>query len=349
MLPQETFQRIDIMRFPLIVGVVFAHAYPGTSNNIITVFVYNLICNGLVRIAVPLLFLISGYLFFINFDLSKQTYWKKIQARRGSLFIPFLIWNCATLLIFALAQTIPATRIYFSGVNAPISSYGLFDYFNAILGLDRMPIAMQFWFIRDLMLLVLLTPVIQFLNRYVPLLFLMTLYICWMLGYWPVHIPAVEPVFFFSAGAFLGSRKYNIFALDKYGILMISIYVPTLLFTSLFVENPLAPYLHRIGIMLGIISAMYLSKQLVTYPQSKNKLLELSAISFFVFATHEPVQLIMRKLVYRILMPESWLLELALYFIIPTCIIFFLVSAYNFLGNVAPNILKIITGKRAKS
>ena len=73
MLPQETFQRIDIMRFPLIVGVVFAHAYPGTSNNIITVFVYNLICNGLVRIAVPLLFLISRYLFLINFDLTKQT------------------------------------------------------------------------------------------------------------------------------------------------------------------------------------------------------------------------------------------------------------------------------------
>lgn len=349
MLAQDTFQRIDIMRFPLIVGVVVAHAYPGTLNSFIALFIYNFICHGLVRIIVPLLFLISGYLFFINFDLSKQTYLSKFQARIRTLLLPFLIWNIATLMIFALAQSIPSTSGFFSGVNSPIASYTMFDYLNAILGINRMPIAMQFWFIRDLMILVLLTPVIHYANKRAPLIFLMALYICWMLDFWPVYTPAVEPVMFFSAGAFLGERKANIFALDKYGMVTTPIYVLILVFTSLFAQSQLSPYLHRTGIILGMVSAMFISKQALKLPLVKNKLLELSAMSFFVFAAHEPLQLIIRKLAYRVLMPESMVSELALYFVIPTFIIVLLLEAYRVLEGIAPYLLKVVTGERTKS
>jgi len=346
MLPQDTFQRIDIMRFPLIAGVVFAHAYPGSSNNFITVFIYNFICNDLRR--VPLLFLISGYVFFIKFDPSKQTYWSKFNARIRSLLIPFLIWNIATLLIFALAQSIPSTSAFFSGFNAPIASYSVFDYFNAILGINRMPIAVQFWFIRDLMVLVLLTPFIHYVYSRMPKLFLMLLFMCWMLDFWPIYVPSVEATLFFSVGAFLGERRDDIFSLDKFGIIAIPIFIMIAVYTILFAQSPLSPYLHRIGIVLGIISAMYISKQVMKWPQAKNKLLELSKMSFFVFAAHEPLQIIIRKLVYRVLMPASWWLELALYFMIPTCIIAFLIATYHLLDNVAPNILRVITGKREK-
>jgi len=349
MLPQDTFQRIDIVRFPLIVGVVIAHACPGTLSSPINIFIYNFICNGLVRIIVPMLFLISGYLFFIKFGLSEQTYLSKFQSRIRTLLIPFLFWNITTLLTFSLAQTLSATSGYFTGVNAPIANYGVFDYFNAILGIERMPIAMQFWFIRDLMLLVLLAPVIQFFIKRVPLLFLITLYICWMLDYWPVYMPAVEPMMFFSAGAFMGARKDNIFVLDKYGIYMIPFYFVILLFTSLFAENPLTPYLHRSGIMLGIVSAMSISKYVIKLKRVKNKLLELSSISFFVFAAHEPLQVIIRKFAYKIFIPESWVSELVLYFVIPVFIVTVLTETYHVLEFVAPNLLKVITGERVKS
>ena len=349
MLAQDAYQRIDIMRFPLIVGVVVAHAYPGPLNSFINIFIYNFICHGLARIIVPLLFLISGYLFFINFDSSKQTYWSKFQARIRTLLIPFLIWNIATLLIFALAQTIPLTSGFFSGVNSPIASYSFFDYFNAIFGINRMPIAMQFWFIRDLMLLVLLTPIIHYAIRRIPLIFLVTLYSCWMVDYWPVYTPAIEPVLFFSVGAFLGESKADIFALDKYGMVTTPIYFLIVVFTSLFVQSPLTPYLHRTGIVLGMVSALFISKQVIKLPQAKNKLLELSTMSFFVFAAHEPLQLIIRKLAYRVLMPESMVSELVLYFVIPTVIIVLLIEAYRVLEAIAPDLLKVVTGERTKS
>lgn len=337
-----------MMRFPLIVGVVFAHAYPGVGNNFISVFIYNFICNGLARISVPLLFLISGYLFFINFDLSKQTYWSKLQDRIGTLFIPFLIWNFATLFIFALAQLIPLTTAFFSGLNASIASYSVFDYFNAIVGINRMPIAIQFWFIRDLMVLALLTPLIHFINSRIPKLFLTLLYICWMLDFWPIYIPSVEATLFFSIGTFLGGRHQNLFALDKFGVLVIPIYILILVITSLFVHNTVTPYIHRIGIIMGIASTMFISKQALKWSSIKEKLLELSTMSFFVFAAHEPLQLIIRKLTYRLLMPESWVAEVLLYLLIPISVIIILVTSYRVLETYTPNLLRVITGKRAK-
>lgn len=349
MLAQDTSQRIGMMRFPLIVGVVFAHAYPGAGYNFISVFVYNFICHGLARIAVPLLFLISGYLFFINFDLSKQTYWSKFQARIGTLLIPFLIWNFATLLIFALAQKIPLTSGFFSGLNSPIASYSLFDYINAIFGINRMPIAMQFWFIRDLMILVLLTPVINYVNSRIPTLFLTLLFICWMLDFWPVYVPSVEAALFFSIGTFLGGRNQNLFVMDKYGFFVIPIYILLLVITSLFLHNPLITYVHRIGILLGIVSAMFISKQAMKWPRVKDKLLELGAMSFFVFAAHEPLQIIIRKLVYKLFLPEAWSTEVALYFVIPISVIFILIKSYLVLEAFAPHLLKVITGERTKS
>lgn len=348
MLTHDTFQRIDIMRFPLIVGVVFAHAYPGTLNSIGTILIYNFVCQGLVRITVPLLFLISGYLFFINFDLSKQTYRSKFQSRIRTLLIPFIIWNVATLIIFALAQKISLTSSFFSGLNSPIASYSLFDYFNAIVGINRMPIAMQFWFIRDLMVLVLLTPVINYLNCRIPTLFLSLMFICWLFNFWPVYVPSIEATLFFSVGSYLGERKSDIFALDKHGVMMMPIYVFILVFTSLFMQNPLAPLLHKIGIILGIVSAMFVSKQVMKLPRVKDKLLELGAASFFVFAAHEPLQLIIRKLTYRLLMPESWVSEVLLYFLIPISVIFILVKSYQELEMSRPNLLKVITGERTK-
>ena len=349
MLAQDTSQRICMMRFPLIVGVVFAHAYPGVGNNFISVFIYNFICNGLARIAVPLLFLISGYLFFINFDLSKQTYWSKFQARIGTLLIPFLIWNFATLLIFAFAQKISLTSGFFSGLNSPIAIYSSFDYFNAIFGINRMPIAVQFWFIRDLMVLVLLTPVIHYVNSRIPTLFLTLLFICWMLNFWPVYVPSVEAMLFFFIGTLLGCRHQNLFAMDKYGFYVLPIYLLVLVITSLFVHNPSIIYVHRIGILLGIVSAMFISKQVMKWPRLKDKLLELGLMSFFVFAAHEPLQIIIRKLVYKLFLPETWITEVALYFVIPISVIFILIKSYRLLETFTPNLLKTITGERTKS
>jgi surface polysaccharide O-acyltransferase-like enzyme len=97
MITQNVSSRLKALRFPLIVGVVFIHAYTtkvllegghqaGTEHVDFAVsFVRNLISQGIARVAVPMFFLMSGYLFFQGYDGSMRAYRRKLQS---SLPIP---------------------------------------------------------------------------------------------------------------------------------------------------------------------------------------------------------------------------------------------------------------------
>lgn len=358
MLDQASSQRLNLLRFPLIVGVVFIHAYStsialstGTigisQSNFITNFVMNVVSQGIARVAVPLFFLMSGYLFFFEFGASKAMYIKNFRIRIRTLLVPFLFWNLITLLFFAFAQAMPVTNVYFSGaVIAPIASYDIFDYFINIFGIGKYPISYQFWFIRDLMLLVLLTPIIQFMNKRAPVPFLLTLFFCWILNRWLVNAPSSDAILFFSVGAFLGGYKKSLFTLDKHGIAITTIYLPIVIIGALFPQGPFASYLHKIGIVFGVIATLFSTQWIMRLPHMKKMLFSLSEVSFFVFAAHEPLQVILRKLSYKILLPETWMLVLALYFIVPIFVIAFLLATYRILSGITPGFLSVITGGR---
>ena len=78
MIDETSSLRLKLLRFPPIIGVVYIHAYftaitfshgtIGTEDlNPATDFIRVLVSQGLARIAVPLFFLMAGYLFFANF------------------------------------------------------------------------------------------------------------------------------------------------------------------------------------------------------------------------------------------------------------------------------------------
>ncbi|APW37491.1 hypothetical protein RD110_10060 [Rhodoferax koreense] len=105
MLNHENSARLALLRFPLIVGVVFVHAYGGSmnlsnseispiKNSPIVGFVQDFISNGLARTAVPLFFVISGYLFFLKEGWSFEHYQNNVISRVKTLLIPFLFWGC---------------------------------------------------------------------------------------------------------------------------------------------------------------------------------------------------------------------------------------------------------------
>ena len=80
-LNEEQSLRLGMLRFPLIVGVVFIHARLMAADFInakdgagyhVSDFVQHLISEGVAHTAVPLLFLMSGYLFFNGFESSLE-------------------------------------------------------------------------------------------------------------------------------------------------------------------------------------------------------------------------------------------------------------------------------------
>jgi surface polysaccharide O-acyltransferase-like enzyme len=357
MLDRESSLRLNLLRFPLIVGVVFIHAYSSTAGfaggeigvsqpNFIADFVRNFISQGVARIAVPLFFLMSGYLFFAGFEWSKESYVLKLKSRTKTLLIPFLFWNITTLIVIALAQTIPATKIFFSGNDPLITTFSIFDYFNAIIGFTRIPIAYQFWFIRDLIILVLFAPMINVVIRFAPLSFLGLILFYWLIGAWPVSAPSSEALLFFSVGAYLGSTKKSLFYLDNFGLMIVSLYLAVVVIDTITINQLFNPYLHKIGIVLGVSSALFLTKHVSHNEKLKSLIMRLSGVSFFVYAVHEPLLTILKKVSYKMLLPESSFTVLFLYFLIPTITITFAVVAYRGLVRVAPKFVSIVTGGR---
>jgi len=361
MLKDEVSSRIEILRFPLIVGVVFIHTFSSTAGlahgrvgagNSATwqEFVPFFISNGLARIAVPLFFMISGYLFFQG-EWSREKYMSKLKRRVHTLLIPYLFWNVATLAFFAVAQSIPQTSIYFSNIVwPPIRAFALFDYVNALFGITVIyPIAFQFWFIRSLMVLVICAPVIHYFlaRKWLELPFTIVMFGLWFFVNKPGPSVVLLAAFFFCFGAYLAGEGKNVTCLDKYGLWISSLFCGALILRTVFQDSRI-PF-DKLVVVAGVPSIWWLMGQVSRAPKLKSLLLSPSGASFFVFAAHEPLLTVSRKIIFRFLAPTSGAAILAVYFLVPTCIIAFLVVLHGALQKIMPSLLEVITGSAVRA
>ena len=154
---------ISFLRFPLAVLVVYLHSRPevigaGADMECMPKLLNltNLISGNITRIAVPAFFFISGYLFFRNIEKWEWSrYFDKLERRFHTLVVPFVVWNLLILGIFFFIQTFVPSLIH--NEHELIRNYGLSHYLSAFgLNVFEKPICYQLWFIRDLIVLVLL-------------------------------------------------------------------------------------------------------------------------------------------------------------------------------------------------
>lgn len=357
MISDETSLRLKTLRFPLIVGVVFIHSSEvtvgfqdgqvGVANaHTVLDFVRNLISQGIAGVAVPLFFLMSGYLFFSTFNQTMIGYIEKVKSRFKTLFIPFVFWNMATLGAIAIAQSIPATASYFSGRNAIVAQFDGIDLLNAIFGFGRMPISYQFWFIRDLIALALISPFIFSICKYAGTPFLLSLLALWLSGYWPLPLPSGEAVLFFSTGCWLAIGKKNLFMADANGMQIAIVYVFAAILAAAFNGSELGNYTLKFSILVGVITILWLTKFAVCSEIIKQNLIRLGQASFFVYAAHEPLLTICRKLAFKVLQPQSPHFVLVLYFAIPGLVISLIASLYPRFQSMFPKFMAAINGGR---
>ena len=125
--------------------------------------------------AVPTFFVISGYLFFYDFEQWNWTKWgNKLKRRIGTLLVPYLLWMVVFffglyLRSFALSEI---SAINFGTLKDSFDEAGGFRLFYdrpvmgngmSLLGYvvpSDKPIDVPLWYVRDLMILFILAPVI---------------------------------------------------------------------------------------------------------------------------------------------------------------------------------------------
>ncbi len=179
---------IDLLRFPLAIMVIFIHMNPEVSNLFDVDFslisghgIYNvtgvLLSHVLTHIAVPTFYLISGFLFFINFQKwSWEGYKKKLSIRIKTLLVPYLLWNAIPFLLAVLAM-LAAVAIKgkpIVGVETFIVEKNWHIFYDCNeWGTTRInwlgenlrmigPYDLPLWFLRDLIVVTMMTPIIYY-------------------------------------------------------------------------------------------------------------------------------------------------------------------------------------------
>jgi surface polysaccharide O-acyltransferase-like enzyme len=356
-LSPELSERISILRLPLIVGVVFLHTYDVTISRTVTLhytgwlrFVSDYISEGVATTSVPLFFLLSGYLFFWRTPLSQDGFLAKMLKSVKALVVPLILWNTLCLVATATAEALPTTARFVSGRSAPVSSFGWLDYSNALFGLTTHPIAYQFWFIRDLVVLVLLSPLIYFAMTKAAIPFFAIVTAWWF----SVHVPTLpilsrEAILFFSAGSLLAIRRINLCDVDRVALPAFMLYLPISVGDALMKQQAVSNAVHKVAEVCGIVCVFCAGKYVRQSAPLRKTLITLSSASFFVFACHEPLLTIARKLSFALLSPSSERVVLALYFVDPLLVIVVCIVVYYVCWKMMPEVTSLLTGGRSKT
>ncbi|MBQ3635519.1 MAG: acyltransferase family protein [Bacteroidales bacterium] len=179
---------------------------------------------ALLHAAVPTFFLLSGLLFFRRLEVwDSSVYRSKLLSRFRSLLVPYLLWN-VLFFIFSLPQWLQSgecssvldaftscggLRLFW---DSSVSDVARLSWFGTPAPHFNTPLLGPLWFIRDLMVLVLLAPVILFALRRLGIYFLFLVAFAHFSGLWPdVHGLCSSALFYFSLGAWFTVSRRPVF------------------------------------------------------------------------------------------------------------------------------------------
>ncbi|RRJ94145.1 acyltransferase family protein [Flavobacterium macacae] len=348
-------QKIKAVSFFAIILVVILHCYNldlyqsleiyDSSKNF-NWFVQTIISFGITRIAVPLFFIISGYLFFFTFN-GNADFAIKIKKRFHTLVIPYLLWGFFGILFYYILQIIPQTEAFFT--KKLIKNYSLNEFFDAAF-LNLIPY--QFWFIRDLIVLTLLSPLLYFITKKLNFWFLLII-----LPFWIVTLDNIiftsESLLFFSFGIYLSIHNQEVVkkTISKKAVLSLLVCWILLLTVKTFfqVENfsPLWIQIgHKTAILSGIIAFWFLYDLLFKNNQGFiTNCNSLFKFTFFIYAFHEPILTIIKKGMFYFFGKQEEM-HIVVYFLSPIVTIFICLITGIILKKLIPKGFKIITGNR---
>lgn len=355
---------IDFLRFSLIVGVVLIHARftdVWTSNGVVGVAAFpvaasvmKFISGDICALCVPMFFFISGYLFFCGCDFfTVDVYRSKLLKRARSLLVPYLFWNAVVIAVYFLAQTIFPSMV--SGNNKPIVDYTPADFMWAFWNLDVVngvedlasPIAFQFWYIRDLMVLCMLSPVIYFCVKRFGVWALLVFEILSQLQLLPEVVGlSTGAVFFFSAGAYFCIHKRSFVLRSRtWCVSVAAVYLVTLFLPYVYDLGTMRGCVGLLNIMSGMAMLFTVAAVLIERKRVKSVVF-LKDSAFMIFAVHALLLQILQRVALRLTGTPDDAMLIILYFVITVIAVGVSMLLYGVLRRFLPRFTAVITGGR---
>ncbi len=358
----EISSRIKVISLISMIMVMYIHSINIYNNNTeiildystnissqIVVFLQLFISDGISRVAVPLFFMLSGYLYFVNLSKFNQIYKIKMLNRIKSLVIPYLFWSFLVIIIFMILQSLPFSSSFFNGKYIVD-----FDFIELVYAFLVTPLNYPLWFLRDLIIVIFIyAPLIFVFLKFLPKSYLFLLLIIWFTNIdqeenykWLLRLTALV---FFSLGGYLSYYKINIERVFSHRSLkiMILIYLSILLLKtliqmdSMYTESYIVRLLLKMDILIGVLVLWSITRYIV-----HNKIVNfLIPFTFLYYVFQEPFISIVKKASFFILGFNAYS-SFFVYIITPILAIIFLTTLGILMQKHIPVVSKTITGNR---
>lgn len=287
--------KIKILSFISIIAVVWMHSFYLECERWIFIHFVQKFVALFADFAVPLFFIISGFLFFANCgkDCMVSFFFSKIKKRVRTLVVPYVIW-CTLFIavIFIIDFFVDYNTDYFAYCRqGKWMDFLWYVYFE--------PAAFHLWFVRDLFIIILCTPIIYLFIRYLPIY--MQLIVLLLLGIFQ-FIPMLSwGLFWFTIGAMFSIHQRDIFYFvkPKWAILCLVVFCAIIACFVVF-DISLAsnhPYAALV-ILLGVVGVWKGSDCVYSF-QSDSSIFH---YTFFVYCSHIPLLNMIKAIIY----PRLW-------------------------------------------
>ncbi|WP_217938778.1 acyltransferase family protein [Duncaniella muris] len=313
--------------------------------------------------AVPIFFFFSGYLFFLKTQAFNKDLWlKKLKSRFKSLFIPYMFWSLLGVIVYGLLAYLPYTKNIFGNGNFDFSWAYIGEQITGLKLVDGEHIyqmGYHLWFLRDLLLMAIISPVFYMLfknNRIWPVYVLIGIWLLNPLFNFIAKISIGSTSFiYFGLGAYFGINKIDFLCRFKKISTVINLIYPCLIIIDWAIIcgiipswnfKPFSNIIH--GAM--ILCALPFWCNITTFLVKKNLVRDVSwlaSASFFVYLIHIPFILPqVKKILYHIANPQTQEMLVSLYFATVLLSIAISLLIYKTIKHLFPNFTKIITGGR---
>lgn len=347
--------KIRILSFYSIFMVVVCHAYNLTNlsietNRDVVYYIEYLFALELSNIFIPMFFFISGFLFFRNHDLSVFTFKRKIKNRFKTLVIPYFLWCGLWFLIVYAIQFIPMLSHFF---EEPLHEMPLWK--QAWLAFVD-PINYTFWFIRELIFYVWVTPLIYLAIKYFKFYFL--IFLCALLFLEQpslfytnnVYLFQYLGLFSFTCGAYTSITKLNIISNFKTSTYLLSVVVWSICIFFNFYVRDAYEETHMIAILCKRMTMFVGFFTVWTMYDFINKRYELTnkplyGYRFFIYAAHGVALTYFTK-IYVKYIGENDIILLGLFFISSVLVTLACVGFAKLLQKTTPKVYSLLTGSR---
>lgn len=352
---------IDWLRFPLIAAVVLAHTiddrielkeyvsqidYLHLSGMDIYQFIRILTGDVFPRIIIPCFFIFSGYLFFFkNKTWNKNIYLGKLKSRIATLLVPYLLWN-----MIPVALAFLFSYLKFEGSMMEVNGLkekgilSIFWNFSSDAA-TFYPFNLPLWYVRDLIIAAVLSPLIYYFVKYTKLYGIILLGIIYLTGIASPYFHSV--MFFYPLGAFFGIHGKNmVVELRKgewiwYGLALITMVI------SLYFEG--SGQYDRVILLYevaGCVAVFNIASRLIEKGRVSIQPFLLKA-SFFVYVAHDVyLSGISTKIVNIVLASNNAFILIVKYFVEAGICISLCLGLYWIASKTTPRLLGVLTGSR---